>query len=114
MGVIVDVAAATICFASVCHPVLVGKETPRGEFTLAPYSISDPGYGGDLLVFKVEGSSIYAIHRVLDIPGQQRLARIRSPYAAHRIQITNGCVNVLPDVYDQLRDCCSTSSLTIR
>lgn len=114
MDVLVDVANALICFASICYPALVGKDTPRGEFTLAPYTISEPGYGGDLLVFDVKGNEIYAIHRVIDVPGQQRLARIQSPYPAHRITITAGCVNVTPEVFDKLRDCCSTSKVTIK
>jgi hypothetical protein len=114
MDVVVDVAAALICFASTCHPALVGNDTPRGEFTLAPYTILDPRYGGDLLVFKHDDSGVYAIHRVLDLPGQQRLARLRSPYAKHRITITAGCVNVDPEVYGQLMDCCSGSKITIK
>lgn len=112
--VVVDIAAALICFASTCHNALVGEDTPRGEFTLAPYSIQDPRYGGDLLVFKHDGTGVYAIHRVLDIPDQQRLARIRSPYARHRITITAGCVNVEPNVYDELMACCSNSKVIIK
>lgn len=114
MEVIVDVAAAIICFASACHPVLVGNETPRGEFKLERYAISDPRYGGDLLVFKQDETGIFAIHRVLDVPGQQRLARIRSPYASHRITVTMGCANVTPEVYKELVDCCSDSKVTIK
>jgi hypothetical protein len=114
MDVVVDVAAALICFASTCHNALVGTDTPRGEYTLAPYSIQDPRYGGDLLVFKHDNTGVYAIHRVLEVPGQQRFARLHSPYAKHRITITAGCVNVDPIVYQQLMDCCSGSKLTIR
>ena len=114
MDVVVDIAAALICFASSCHPALVGTDTPRGEFNLTPYSISTPGYGGDLLVFKVDGGSIYAIHRVLDVPGQQRLARIHIPDPKYRITITNGCVNVEPEVYDELLACCSTSKVIVK
>ncbi len=114
VDVIVDVAAAIICFASSCYPALVGVDTPRGEFQLSPYTTSLPGYGGDVLVYKQEGRSIYAIHRVLDIPGQQRLARLHSPHAEHRITVTAGCVNVDPEVYKELMDCCSTSKVTIK
>lgn len=112
--VIVDIAAAVICFAASCHNALVGADTPRGEFTLAPYTIQDPRYGGDLLVFKHDNTGVYAIHRVLDIPGQQRTARLNSPYASHRLTITAGCVNIDPKVYDLLMECCSTSKLTIK
>jgi hypothetical protein len=112
--VFVNIATAIICFASSCHPVLVGVETPRGEFQLQHYSTPTPGYGGDLLVFKDVGDSVFAIHRVLDIPGQQRIARIHSPYAEHRIMITAGCVNVTPEVYQELMDCCYASKIIIK
>jgi len=114
MNVLVDIAAAVICFAGTCHNALVGNDTPRGEFTLAPYTIEDPRYGGDLLVFKHDGQAVYAVHRVLDIEGQQRIARIHSPYAKHRVTITAGCVNVTPEVFDALKDCCSTSTIVIK
>jgi len=112
--VVVNVAAALICFANACHPVLVGQETPRGTFELEPYTIQDSRYGGDLLVFKHDQTGVYAIHRVLDVPGQQRLARLRSPYAKHRIMVTTGCVNVDPLVYDELMSCCSRSKVIIK
>jgi len=114
MEVLVDIAAAIICFAGTCHNALVGYDTPRGEYTLAPYSIIDPRYGGDLLVFKHDENGVYAIHRVLDIPGQQRIARLRSPYAQHRVTVTAGCVNIEPEVYQELMDCCSTSKVIIK
>jgi hypothetical protein len=114
MDVIVDVAAALICFASACHPALVGNDTPRGEYQLERYTIEDPRYGGDLLVFKKDRNDVYAIHRVFEVPGQQRLARIRSPYPKHRVTITAGCVNVTPEVYDMLVDCCSDSRVIIK
>lgn len=112
--VVVDIAAAVICFAATCYNALVGVDTPRGEFTLTPHTVQDPRYGGDLLVFKHDVSGVYAIHRVLDIPGQQRLARLNSPYPAHRITITAGCVNVDYAVYALLMECCATSKVTIK
>lgn len=114
MDVVVDVAAALICFASQCYPALVGDDTPRGQFALTPYTIQDPRYGGDLLVFKHGDGAVYAVHRVIDVPGQQRLARLRSPYAPHRITITAGCVNVDPEVYAKLYDCCSRGTIEIK
>ena len=82
--VLVNVTAAIICFATACHPVLVGVETPRGEFQLTHYATPDPGYGGDILSFKETSNYLYAIHRVIDVPGQQRLARLKSPDAKRR------------------------------
>lgn len=115
MDIFVDVAAALICFASTCYPALVGEDTPRGEFQITEYSTTEAGYGGNILAFKRNNfGQVYAIHRVLDIPGQQRIARLRSPYAEHRITITAGCVNVTPEVFQKLIDCCSTSRLVIK
>lgn len=112
--VLVDVAAAIICFATTCHPVLVGAETPRGEFQLTHYSISDSRYGGDILSFKETGNSLYAIHRVIDMPGQRRFERLNSPKAKHRTMVTGGCINVEPAVYEELVKCCRSSKLIIK
>lgn len=114
MDVVVDLATAIICFSSKCYPALVGQDTPRGEFQLTQYTTNISGYGGDVLAFKIENGSVFAIHRVLDIPGQQRLARLRIPYPQYRITITAGCVNVDPEVYDKLVDCCLTSKVIIK
>jgi hypothetical protein len=99
---------------SSCHYALVGKNTPTGEFQLMHYTTEAPGYGGDLLVFKENEKEVWAIHRVLDIPGQQRLARLYSPYAHHRKDITDGCVNIDPEVYKKLVECCSNSKVIIK
>lgn len=115
MEVIVDVSAAIICFASACFPALVGNDTPRGKFQLTEYSTDEPGYGGNILAFKRnDKGQVYAIHRIIDVPGQQRLARIKSPYTEHRITITAGCVNVEPEVFDKLIECCYSSKVVIK
>ncbi len=112
--VIVDIAAALICFATACHPVLVGVDTPRGEFQLTHYSTPDPGYGGDILSFKETKNHLYCIHRVIDVREQQRLVRLKSSDPKRRNKITGGCVNVDPGVYDELVKCCSSSKLVIK
>ena len=112
--VFVDVAAALICFASACYPMLVGIDTPRGEFQLTHYSTPEPAYGGDLLAFKETKGDLFAIHRVINVPGQERLARLKSPDAKRRNRITGGCINVEPVVYDELVRCCYASKLTIK
>lgn len=114
MSIVVDISLALICFAGTCHNALVGQDTPRGEFSLAPYSIEDPRYGGDLLVFKHDSSGVYAVHRVVDVVGQQRAARLSSPKAEHRMTITAGCINVSNETYDLLMDCCSNSTISIK
>jgi hypothetical protein len=114
MTVVVDIALAIICFASDCYPALVGNDTPVGEFEITHYSTSEPGYGGDILLFHREQNNLFAVHRVIDVPGQQRFARIKSPYAKHRLTVTAGCVNVEPEVYEKLVDCCSNSKVIIK
>jgi hypothetical protein len=112
--VIVDIGAAVICFMSTCYPALVGKDTPIGEYQLVHYSTDTPGYGGNLLVFKEDDNEVFAIHRVLDIPGQNRFRRIRSDNVKDRQTITAGCVNIEPAVFDLLVDCCYASKVTIK
>ncbi len=112
--VVVDIAAAIICFAATCHPVLVGAETPRGEFQLIHYSTTDRGYGGDILSFKETDDALYAIHRVIDVRGQRRPARLKSGSAKQRNRITGGCINVEPGVFDDLVKCCYGSKLVIK
>ena len=111
--VFVHIAAALICVGTTCHPALVGPGTPRGEFQVIHYSTSDPGYGGDLLAFKETPDDLYAIHRVIDVPGQRRLVRLKSSDPRRR-KITGGCINVDPAVYDELVKCCYRSKLVIK
>lgn len=113
MTVIVDLTLATICFLGNCYPALVGKDTPTGEFTLQQRLVVTPGYGGDVLQYK-EDTYVYAIHRVWTLnPNQRRVERLHSTNPKDRQTITNGCINVLPDVYDKLVECCSNSKLEI-
>jgi hypothetical protein len=112
--VLIDVAAAVICFAATCHPALVGVETPRGEFQITHYTTQAPRYGGDILSFKETSNSLYTIHRVIDVPGQQRLERLKSSIPKQRSKVTGGCVNVDPVVYEELVKCCSASKLIIK
>ena len=114
MTVIVDITLATICFANACYPALIGKATPVGEYQLALRITQSPGYGGDVIQFKETTDDVFAIHRVwLGKPKERRLQRLASPDPAQR-QITNGCINVMPDVYEKLKTCCSNDSLVVR
>lgn len=113
--VIVDLTLAVVCFMNQCHPALVGENTPRGVFTLEHQTTLEPGYGGDLLVFKEGRRHLWAIHRVYTaVPSQRRAERLRSPRATSRRGVTNGCVNVEPRVFERLIDCCSGDVLVIR
>ena len=103
--VVVDTANAELCFADSgqCHPVLVGKTTPKGRFDMRIYKTDKRGYGGDIIGFKQEKDCLFALHRVWTLkPSERRLERIKSPLAADRI-MTNGCINVSDDVYEQLK-----------
>lgn len=111
--IIVDIAAAVICFASSCYPALVGKTTPTGWFFLEHRAVLDPQYGGDALQFAENETTAFLIHRVFDVNGQQRRRRL-SDLTMARPPITAGCVNVAPDVYDALLDCCATQILVIQ
>ena len=112
--VFVDLAAAIICFAAACHPVLVGPATPRGEFHLTHYTTPIAIYKGDVLSFKETSDALYTIHRVVNVRGQERLARLKSLDVKRRTGITGGCINVEPEVYEELVKCCSASKLVIK
>lgn len=113
--VVVDLTLATICFLGQCYPALVGPSTPKGEFSLTHQLVSSPGYGGDVLKFQEDSKYITAIHRVWTLrPHQRRLERLKSSDANMRKSVTDGCINVMPEVYDKLVDCCSNSSLVIK
>lgn len=120
MSVIVSLTLATICFSyhgapQECHPVLLGKNppTPQGEFTLIQRYTATPGYGGDILQFKETDTEVYAIHRIwLLSPKQNRPARMKSKVVSDHF-ISSGCINVEPEVYEKLVDCCSNDQLLI-
>ena len=112
--VIVNLTTSTICFLGSCYPALVGTGTPKGNFDLKLYTTEDSRYGGDLLVFKEDKDSVWAIHRVIDVPKQNRLNRLKSTNPKNRNHITGGCINIDPDVYLLLKDCCSNSHLEIK
>lgn len=127
MLVIVSIALATICFTKdptdavpaptqECHHVLIGADTPKGEYTLQHRLVESPGYGGDVLQFKEDDKSqeIFAVHRVwLLRPWEHRAQRIKSNDVRQR-HITKGCINVEPEVFDELIDCCSQATLIVQ
>jgi hypothetical protein len=113
--VVVDLALAVICFMSQCHPALVGNDTPRGTFLLEHQVTPEPGYGGDLLVFREGHTHLWAIHRVYTgVPSERRAGRLASRRAGERRGVTRGCVNVTPEVFDRLVRCCRSEVLVIR
>lgn len=106
MTALVILATAMICLpANRCYPVLIGRDTPVGVFTVQHKDTSAPGYGGDVLEFYENETSIYAIHRVwLLKPKQHRLERLASKDVSKRKNVTGGCINVMPEVYELLKN----------
>lgn len=113
--IIVDLLLATICYGTpqVCHPVLIGSDTPKGTYNLNVRMTDQPGYGGDVIQFHESVDYVYAIHRVWTLnPKQNRMVRIEGPVTGRKI--TGGCINVLPKVYEELKTCCINQPLVIR
>jgi hypothetical protein len=112
--VVVDIIAATICFSGSCYPVLLNQNTPRGTYQLQYYQTEQKGYDGDILQFFEDDTHVYAIHRVYTLnPKEHRVQRLKSQKVKDRF-ITKGCINVAPEVYDLLLDCCYNDTLEIR
>jgi hypothetical protein len=104
MTALVLLSSAVICLSGRCYPVLVGRDTPLGVYPITKRRVLSPGYGGDVLEFKETPDSVYAIHRVwLLNPGQHREERLKSSNAEERRNVTGGCINVDPEVYDKLQ-----------
>jgi hypothetical protein len=113
--VLINLTLAVICFGSnmECHPILYGEQTPKGEFTMVVRVTPQVGYGGDVIQFHSDGNQIYAIHRLWTrSPQQQREQRISSPDISRR-KISAGCINVMPEVYEQLKACCVNEPLKV-
>jgi hypothetical protein len=67
-----------------------------------------------VLSFKEDASGIYAIHRVWTLrPQERREERLSSGLTADRKGVTGGCINVTPEVYEELLDCCSADTVRI-
>lgn len=113
--IVVDLLLATICFGTpqVCHPVLIGKDTPRGNYNTTLRLTDQPGYGGDIIQFHETESYVYAIHRTWTLnPKQKREQRLLGPVKGRTI--TGGCINVAPEVYENLKNCCINQPILIK
>ena len=98
----VNLDKAQLCTEQMCHPVLVGKNTPKGEFPIVYSKTESPGYKGDVLAFKRDFNGVYAIHRVWTLkPSENRLERIKR--GSEQRLITNGCINVSDELYEELK-----------
>lgn len=103
MTIVILLGSALLCISDQCYPALVGKDTPVGNFPLVRRFTQAKGYGGDVMQFASTDKGIMAIHRVwLGRSAEHRAERLASGDPAQRRNVTNGCINVTPDVYDRL------------
>lgn len=104
-------SSALICLpGGECHPVLVGRATPTGEYTLRLLATPQPAYRGDVLAFHEDAQGVYAVHRP---PSERRRALLGSGTSSRR-GVTDGCVNVADALYEYLRECCDGERVVIR
>lgn len=103
-AVTVFVAKALICFAGQCHPALVGHDTIPGTYDMSILYTQQRGYGGDVLMYDSDDRSWNAIHSTYTLdPRREREELYLNTSAAERT-VTAGCVNVEPEIYQDLRD----------
>lgn len=113
MTVLVSITQAVICFNLNCYPILYGNNTPIGEFDMVERLTDTPGYGGNVIQFKETDTEVYAIHRLWKLnPKQNREKRIKSLNSKDH-NISKGCINIEPEVFDKLKDCCIMQKLVI-
>jgi len=114
MTVTVILSRAVICFMSQCHPILYGVDTPTGTFDMTERYVLAPGYGGNVIQFDENDKQVFSIHRIWNgRPQEHREERINSPRLSDRA-ISKGCINVEPEVFEKLRDCCINDKLVIK
>lgn len=85
----------------------VDGATPAGRFNLS-YAKYDqyPSYGGSIQIFdkmpnlKDGVQEVFAVHRVINMPGQNRKGRLQSATVADN-RISDGCINVPANFYDK-------------
>jgi hypothetical protein len=99
--VTVILAKALICFAGQCFPALVGPDTVPGTYQMHVMYTDQPGYGGDVLVYRSTDTSWYAIHRTYTEDKSKDRSKLYHLTAVDRA-VTKGCINVQPKVYDEL------------
>ena len=105
MNALVILSSALLCFHGHCYHALVGNKTPTGVFMVHHMLTKQAGYGGDILVFKEDKKYCYAIHRMwLGNPKQHRAEKLASNNQEQRKNVTLGCINVAPEVYDELKN----------
>lgn len=109
--VTVFLAKAMICFMSACHPVIVGESTIPGEYKIVERVKYDTSIvGPDVLQYDEDDQYVYSIHRSIS-PRRDRL--LESSTAEDRRTVSKGCINVQPEVYNELMACKACRTLRI-
>jgi hypothetical protein len=102
--VTIFIAKAVICFGGTCHPALVGDRTEPGTYSMNILYTQQPGYGGDVLVFDEKEHSRRAIHRTYTLDRRRNREVLYDGTTPDERTVTAGCVNVEPELYEELRD----------
>lgn len=97
MTVVLYLSTMLLCLGVECWPALAGEDTVPGQYDIQLLSVDEPEYGGDVLVYRETSIAIFAIHRTY--PGREKMYKLS---AEKRRYITNGCINVEPQVYERL------------
>ncbi len=105
---------AIICFDNACHPALVGNATRPGTYQLQVLNVASEGYGGNVLMYDADISSWYAIHRTYTGRNVRGRHGLYHNTTAKERTVTAGCINVEPDVFNELIECCRKSKLIIK
>lgn len=103
-AVTVFISKALICFAQVCHPALVGPATVPGTYDMTVLYTQQRGYGGDVLMYAQTPTEWYGIHRTYTEDRQRRREELYYGTTPEQRQVTAGCVNVEPEIYEDLRE----------
>jgi hypothetical protein len=102
--VTVFIAKALICFGGACHPALVGENTLPGTYPMTVMYTEKPGYGGDVLVYRETEDARFSVHRTYTLDRRRNRAELYDGTTPEERTVTAGCVNVEPELYEELRD----------
>lgn len=76
-----------------------GTETPTGVYLLE--KAFSTRLDRNILIFRKDDDGVLAIHSVIDVKGQNRMARLDSVTAIDN-KISNGCINIKKEAFEKL------------
>ena len=94
----VIISKALLCIAHVgCYPVLIGHNTPVGDYTMTHVILENSGKREDVLMIKESSPGrIIAIHT----PPSDNRKRLLSNHSTEKV--TLGCINVTEELFNYL------------